>query len=104
MAYRYVFLLLGTVTDMYEARKARTVGTQAHDRSARAFLSASAGTMFGKAHHLSEEVHQAMTARGYRGNARTLATFRLTAGDGFAALASVAVAVALIAGDHVLGR
>ena len=33
---------------------------------------ASAGALFGKAHHLSEEVHQAMVARGYRGDARTL--------------------------------
>lgn len=104
MAYRYIFLLLGTVTDMYEARKARTVGAQAHDRTARAFLSASAGTMFGKAHHLSEEVHQAMTARGYRGNARTIQTFRLTSVDAIAALATVVVAVTLIAGDHLLGR
>jgi energy-coupling factor transporter transmembrane protein EcfT len=104
MAYRYIFLLLATVTDMYEARKARTVGAQAHDRSARQFLSASAGTMFGKAHHLSEEVHQAMTSRGYRGNARTIATFRFTTLDAIAVAAVLAVAVILIAGDHFLGR
>ena len=36
----------------------------------------SAGALFGKAHHLSEEVHQAMLARGYRGDARTLRPFR----------------------------
>ena len=38
MAYRYIFLLLGSVTDMYEARKARTVGAQSHDKTARAFV------------------------------------------------------------------
>ncbi|MEO9240773.1 MAG: cobalt ECF transporter T component CbiQ, partial [Jatrophihabitantaceae bacterium] len=42
MAYRYLFLLLGVVTDMYQARAARTVGTVRHDRRARAFVSASA--------------------------------------------------------------
>src|SRR5659263_571441 len=63
MAYRYIFLLLGTVTDMYEARKARTVGAQTHDRTAREFVSASAGSLFGKAHQLSEEVHMAMSAQ-----------------------------------------
>ena len=104
MAYRYVFLLLGTVTDMYEARKARSVGAQKHDRSARAFLSASAGTMFGKAHHLSEEVHLAMIARGYRGNARTIQSFRLTALDAVAAVVALAAAVLIYGGDHVIGR
>ena len=104
MAYRYIFLLLGTVTDMYEARKARTVGAQSHDRGAREFLGASAGTLFGKAHHLSEEVHQAMVARGYRGNARTVRAFRLTGLDVAAVLVVLAATVAILTGDHLLGR
>jgi cobalt ECF transporter T component CbiQ len=104
MAYRYVFLLLGTVTDMYEARKARTVGAQTHDRYARAFLSASAGTMFGKAHHLSEEVHLAMVSRGYRGNAKSVAAFRLSATDAVAIAITLATAVAIYGGDHLIGR
>lgn len=104
MAYRYIFLLLGTVTDMYEARKARTVGAHAHDRSAREFVSASAGSLFGKAHHLSEEVHLAMVARGYRGDAKTLATARPSAVDAVAAVVVVLAAVAVVAGDHLVGR
>jgi cobalt ECF transporter T component CbiQ len=104
MAYRYVFLLLGTVTDMYEARKARTVGAQGHDGSARAFVSASAGALFGKAHHLSEEVHQAMLARGYRGDARTLKPFSFAARDAVAAAAVVAAAVVIYGGDLFLGH
>ncbi len=43
MAYRYIFLLLGTVTDMFQARQARTPGTPKHDASARAFLGAGRG-------------------------------------------------------------
>ena len=31
MAYRYIFLLLNSVTDMYTARKARTVGNRSND-------------------------------------------------------------------------
>ncbi len=104
MAYRYVFLLLGTVTEMYEARKSRTVTTTRHDRAARRFLAASAGALFGKANHLSEEVHMAMVARGYRGNARTLHTFRLRAIDGLAALVVVACAAAIYGGDLLVGR
>ena len=28
MAYRYLFVLLGSVIDMYQARKSRTVGAE----------------------------------------------------------------------------
>jgi cobalt/nickel transport system permease protein len=104
MAYRYIFVLLSTVTDMYEARKARTVGAQAHDRDARAFLSASAGNLFGKAHHLSEEVHQAMVARGYHGEPHLIETFRLTTLDLTASVVVLATAVVVYGGDRLLGR
>jgi len=104
MAYRFVFVLLGTVTAMYEARSARTVTAQAHDQSGRAFLAASVGTLFGAAHHLSEEVHQAMVARGYRGETYLLDAPRLSAADIAAACVVLAVAAAVTVGDVLLGR
>lgn len=81
MAYRYIFLLLGSVTDMYEARQARTPGTPRHDRAARAVVGAGVGALLGKSTQLSEEVHQAMTARGFTGDAKTLDQRRLGVGD-----------------------
>lgn len=104
MAYRYVFLLLGTVTDMYEARKARTLGPTVHDRRAREFVSATAGQLFGRAHHLSEEVHDAMVARGYRGDARTVRTFSLGAADLTAAAVTLVLAALIYGGDLLLGH
>jgi cobalt/nickel transport system permease protein len=104
MAYRYVFLLLGIVTERYEARQARTIARTRHDGTARHFLAASAGALFGKAGHLSEEVHQAMVARGYRGEARTLGAFRLRWVDGVAVLVAFAAAGGLVGGDVFLGR
>ncbi|MBU4335459.1 MAG: cobalt ECF transporter T component CbiQ [Actinobacteria bacterium] len=104
MAYRYVFLLLGTVTDMYTSRRSRTVGTVSHGRAGRALLGASAGALVTKAHHLSDEVHQAMVARGYRGQAHTLHIERLTARDLLAVGAAVAATVALLLADGALGR
>jgi cobalt/nickel transport system permease protein len=102
MAYRYIFLLLGSVTDMYQARQARTPGTPKHDRSARAFLGASVGALLGKSSQLSEEVHQAMVARGFRGDAKTLERRRFGPVDLGYAIAVVLVAVVLVWGDHVL--
>ncbi len=104
MAYRFIFLLLGSVTEMYEARKARTIGSQAHDRAAREFVSASAGALFGKAHHLSEEVHQAMVARGYRGDAPTLQGLRTGAVDLVFAVGVVVAGPLALGGDRFLGR
>lgn len=104
MAYRYIFLLLGAVTDMYQARKSRTIGATAHNKEAREFLGATGGALFGKAHQLSEEVHQAMTARGYRGDAKSLQRFTLTRADVLAAVCCLALAVATLTGDHFLGH
>jgi cobalt ECF transporter T component CbiQ len=97
MAYRYLFLLLDTVDDMYTARKARTLG---QDREGRRFVAAGAGTLFGKSHQLSEEVHQAMVARGYTGNAQSLSAFRLRAADAVWSAGIVAAAVLLLVVDR----
>jgi cobalt/nickel transport system permease protein len=97
MAYRYLFLLLDAVDDMYTARKARTLGP---DREGRRFVAAGAGTLFGKSHQLSEEVHQAMVARGYTGNARSMSAFRLRTADAGWSAGIVAAAVILLVLDR----
>ena len=103
MAYRYVFHLLNAVTDMYTARKARTVGA-GDVSSGRAFVAASAGALFGKSHALAEEVHMAMVSRGYTGHVRTLAPTRMLARDLAWAAACAVAAIVVLGGDRVLGR
>jgi cobalt ECF transporter T component CbiQ len=102
MAYRYVFHLLGTVQDMYEARKSRTLAKVRHDAGARRFVAASAGVLIGKSHQLSEEVFQAMTARGYRGDAVILDRLRWRATDALFLVAAVAIAALAVGVDHVV--
>lgn len=104
MAYRYLFLLLGTVTDMYEARKARTVGAEKHDREARRFVFATVGTVLGKSMAMSEEVNQAMVSRGYRGDPKVLAQPRPSRMDLLFAVAVAVFAAALLAGEYVVVR
>jgi cobalt/nickel transport system permease protein len=106
MCYRYIFHLLNAVTDMYTARKARSGGRgQRRDVAAgRSLVAASAGALFGKASALSEEVHMAMTSRGYTGSVATVGQRRLRAVDIAWALACLAVAVAAVGGDRVLGH
>ena len=105
MAYRYVFLLLNSVTDMYTARKARAVGASSGDvKEGQRFVAASAGALFGKAHALSEEVHMAMQSRGYRGDPRTLSGFTIGVLDVAWMLGCLLVAVAVLGGDRLLGH
>jgi cobalt ECF transporter T component CbiQ len=102
MAYRYLYVLLAAVQDMYVARRARAVGGDRDTRSGRAFVGATAGALFGKAHALADEVHQAMTSRGFRGDARTLDRFRITTADVTALAATAACIVLLLGGDRAL--
>jgi cobalt ECF transporter T component CbiQ len=100
MSYRYVFHLLGSVTDMYAARKARTAGADLDATTQRAFVAASAGALFGKAHALSEEVHQSMVSRGYTGDARVLSGCRFRAVDALTIVGALAGAVLLLGADR----
>jgi cobalt ECF transporter T component CbiQ len=101
MTYRYTFHLLGSVTDMYLARKARTVNVES-SQSGRAFVAASAGALFGKSHVLAEEVHQAMVSRGYTGDARTLDTWHPGRIDLLWSLGCLLAAAAVLGLDHVV--
>ena len=87
---------------MYEARKARA--PRDHDVArGRAFVAATAGATFGKAHALSEEVYLAMVARGYRGQA-TADRSPAASAPSISCVFSAVVAVTLVAigVDHVV--
>ena len=104
MAYRYLFHLLNSVSDMYTSRQARTVTRETDVTSGRRFVAASAGALFGKAQMLSEEVHMAMVARGYTGDARSIRSFRVRRLDVEFALVCTMAAVAANGADRLLGR
>jgi cobalt ECF transporter T component CbiQ len=103
MAYRYLFVLLDAVSEMITARRARTVSSRKDGRGARVVAGFSGGALFGKAHALSEEIHQAMLARGYRGEARLLERSSLCIADGVWLAACLSLALLTIGGDRALG-
>ena len=102
MAYRYVFHLLSAVIDMFTARKARTVRRDGTTRRGRYFVSASAGALFGKSQALAEEVHMAMVARGFTGEARAMTEFRIRVLEVMAAGAALAVMAAAVGIDRLV--
>jgi len=103
MTYRYLFHLVTGVGDMYTARTARTVRRDRDVDRGRAFVAATAGALFGKAHALSEEVHLAMVARGYVGAPQVLRPLRPRAADAVWAAACAAVIIAALGVDRVFG-
>ena len=66
MTYRYLFHLLNGVTDMYTARKARTVTRDSDVTKGRAFVAATGGALFGKAHALRRSALRDGVARLHR--------------------------------------
>ena len=103
MAYRYIFVLLASVEEMYVSRKARTIRMSRDTKAGQRFVGATAGALFGKAHALSEEVHHAMIARGFTGDAKSLDRFSFRAADAAWLAACAVVVVLTLGGDRVLG-
>lgn len=66
MTYRYLFVLLKTAHEMFEARRTRLVGVLEESERQR-LASASAGILLEKSVALSQDIHLAMQARGFRG-------------------------------------
>ncbi len=100
MSYRYLLVLLDVVTDLHEARRARTLRPRERSKSGRRFVASGAGVLLGRTHDLAVEVHQAMGARGFRGEVRALDAPRLTARDVAFLAGAAALAVLLIGGPR----
>lgn len=89
MTYRYIFVLLHTAMQMFEAHRSRIVAPM-HGGQKRQMITAAIGVLLGKSLQLSTEVHLAMLARGYRGEVHLLHEFRLRPRDGIALLLALA--------------
>lgn len=101
MTYRYLAVLIQASLELFEARQSRTVGRTSAEQGRR-FVGAAIGGLFGKTVALTEEVHAAMEARGWSGEAVTLAAPRARWSDvGWAAAMLVLAAVAV--GGEFLG-
>lgn len=76
MTYRYVFLLLRLTENLFLGRASRTVGRTSSGEQRR-WVGASMGTLMSRSLKMSNDVYAAMVARGFSGDVRTLATFRM---------------------------
>ncbi|MDO8683263.1 MAG: cobalt transporter CbiM [Armatimonadota bacterium] len=101
MMHRYIFALIQYAEDLRLARESRTISrerTMEGDRRAAAGM----GQLFQTSRRLGDQVYLAMSARGFSGEARTLAAGKLGFRDIAAAIAATAVSLGLIMIDKAL--
>ena len=96
MTYRYIFLFLKTLENLFLARASRTVGVSS-EQERRRWIGSSMGTLLGKSFKTSNDVYQAMVARGFTGDVRTITNFQIRDEDWlFIAVSAVILASALL--------
>ena len=95
MTYRYIFLVLHSANSMLLARKSRIVAKTSGPEQRRWVVS-SMGVLMDRSVRMSEEVYQAMLARGFRGEMRTLDSRRMLAADWLLLATSVLTAAAAV--------
>ena len=101
MTYRYLFVLIRVIEDMHFAWRARII-TPVRGAMARRWVGSRIGALFLRSRRLSENVYQAMLARGYAGVPRTLTRFSFGAPEGLWVIScTVIIALALFC-DRVL--
>jgi energy-coupling factor transporter transmembrane protein EcfT len=80
MTLRYLMLLSQVVQEMCLAKKSRTLRV-GKTRAEQRWVAGQMGTLFKWSMQLSVQVHQAMVARGYRGEVRILSSFHIRKRD-----------------------
>lgn len=96
MAYRYIFLFLHTTNGLFLARKSRMVGRTSGGEQRR-WITGTMGTLLSRAFKMSNDVYAAMLARGFSGELRAYAGFRMRAADWAVLGGALAVSVTAVA-------
>ena len=95
MSYRYIFLLLEMAREMFLARRSRMARRMAGG-DGRKLAAANAGILLQRTLELSQDVHLAMLARGFRGDVFLLDERRPRVGDYLFAATLLAGAASVI--------
>lgn len=101
MTYRYIALLVRTVAELHTARKSRTVRYLPTGTEQR-WVAARLGYLFARSYRLSLGVHDAMVARGFAGEIKTLTPPAFRGRDIVAVSVVPVICTALVLGDRLL--
>ena len=99
MAYRYIFLLMDLVREMYIAKKARTIKARGI-LDEQKWVGGRIGYTLIRSLDTSEKVHMAMMSRGFNGDVKIMQEFRMQNRDYIAVAMAVSMSVALVLVSH----
>ena len=99
MTYRYILLLVRTVAELHIARRSRTVRYLPTGLE-QGWVASRMGYLFRKSYHLSQEVHNAMLARGFSGEVKGLALRRAFGRDYLLIVAALLLCIVLLVVDR----
>jgi cobalt/nickel transport system permease protein len=80
MTYRYIHLFLRTVEGMFLAKKSREI-SDLRLKEQHGWIASRLGVLVGKSYRLSNDVHMAMTSRGWTGNPTLMDDFTINSID-----------------------
>lgn len=95
MAYRYIFLLMDLIREMYVAKKARTIKSRSTFEEQK-WVGGRIGYVLMRSLGISERVHMAMISRGFSGEVKTLQEFHMSGRDYLAGICSLMMSMLLI--------
>ncbi len=93
MTHRYIFVMIDTARNMFEARRSRLVGSLSGGESRR-LAASSIGVLLSKSFYLNNEIYLAMQSRGFRGEVYSLNEFAMRRRDWLALAGFLTVALA----------
>ncbi|HPT37754.1 MAG TPA: cobalt ECF transporter T component CbiQ [Methanothrix sp.] len=95
MAYRYIFLLMDLVREMYVAKKARTIRSRGLIDEQK-WVGGRIGYVLIRSIAMSEKVHLAMMSRGFNGEVHIMQEFKMANRDYVAGIVAVSVCLVLL--------
>jgi cobalt/nickel transport system permease protein len=95
MAYRYIFLLMDMVREMYVAKKARTIKARGMFEEQK-WVGGRIGYTLIRSLDMSEKVHMAMMSRGYNGDVRIMQEFKMRNRDYIAGMMAIFMSIGLV--------
>ena len=99
MAYRYIFLLMDLIREMYVARKARTIRSSGMLEEQK-WVGGRIGYTLVRSLSMSEKVHMAMMSRGFSGEVHIMEGFQMKGRDYMAVGSALVLSLMLVLLSH----
>lgn len=103
MTYRYIFLLMELVREIYVAKKSRTIKARGMFEEQK-WVGGRIGYTLIRSLDISEKVHQAMMSRGYNGDVKIMQEFKMRKRDYISVVIAISMSVVLVLISHNIIR